>query len=111
MPTARNARGVDVIAYSQDAARKVAIQVKALSERAAVPLSTSLNGLFGDYVVVCRKVQKDEPECFVLTPAEVRERAHEEKSRKDGKASFWLEPKDYEEKQFEEAWTRIGSGL
>ena len=42
MPTARNARGVDIIAYSQDATRKLAIQVKALSKRHPVPLGTSL---------------------------------------------------------------------
>jgi hypothetical protein len=33
MPTARNARGVDVIAYSRDASRVVGVQVKALSKR------------------------------------------------------------------------------
>lgn len=33
MPTARNARGVDIIAYSRDASRFVGVQVKALSKR------------------------------------------------------------------------------
>lgn len=36
MPTARNARGVDLIAYSEDASRFIGVQVKALSKRASV---------------------------------------------------------------------------
>ncbi|MGE0013944.1 MAG: hypothetical protein AB7S62_17135 [Azoarcus sp.] len=41
MPTARNARGVDIIAYSRDASRFVGVQVKALSKRNPEPLGTS----------------------------------------------------------------------
>ncbi len=33
MPTARNARGVDIIAYNQDASRFIGVQVKSLSRR------------------------------------------------------------------------------
>ena len=36
--TSRNARGIDIVIYSQDAVRKHTIQVKALSKRAPVPL-------------------------------------------------------------------------
>jgi hypothetical protein len=110
MPTARNARGVDVIAYSQDADATRAIQVKALSKRAPVPLGGSLQGLMGDFLIVCRKVQTDTPECFILIPSEVRERAHTGVSPKDGKKSYWLQPKDYEGDAFRESWDRIGVG-
>ena len=32
MPTSRNAKGIDILIYSQDAERKYSIQVKALSK-------------------------------------------------------------------------------
>jgi hypothetical protein len=38
MPTARNARGVDVVIYNQDATRTHTLQVKTLSKRYGVPL-------------------------------------------------------------------------
>jgi hypothetical protein len=109
MPTARNARGVDLLIYSQDAARTASIQIKALSRRSPVPLGPGLERFFGDWVIVCRNVIGDRPESFVLTPAEVRERAH--RGEKEGRVSFWLQPRDYEVDQFKEAWARIGSGL
>ena len=40
MPTARNARGVDVIAYDRGATRMIALQVKTLSKRDPVPLGS-----------------------------------------------------------------------
>src|SRR5829696_9035487 len=64
MPTARNARGVDVVSYSQDAAVTLTIQVKALSRRSPVPLGGNLDHLFASFVVICRHVIQEHPECF-----------------------------------------------
>ncbi len=108
MPTARNARGVDIIAYSRDASRFVGVQVKALSKRNPVPLGTSLDKIMGDFWVIVNKVATPTPSAFVLLPSEVRERAH--RGEKDGRVSFWLQPADYEQDQFREAWERIGHG-
>jgi hypothetical protein len=108
MPTARNAKGIDVLIYSQDAKRTHTVQVKALSQRNPVPLGTKLDGLFGDFLVVCCNVALDAPECFVLTPKEVCKLAH--KGEKDGKVSYWLQPKDYAVPKFQEKWERIGKG-
>ena len=73
MPTARNARGVDIIAYSADASRFVGIQVKALSRRDRVPVGRSLDKVMGDFWIVVNKVASDAPSAFVLTPSEVKE--------------------------------------
>ena len=108
MPTARNARGIDILIYSQDATRTHTIQVKALSQRSPVPLGGKLDGLLGDFFIICRNVALDTPECFVLTPAEVRGLAH--KGEKDGKTSYWLQPKQYETLDFQDKWDRIGKG-
>jgi hypothetical protein len=107
MPTARNARGVDVLIYSRTAARKYAIQVKSLSRRAPVPLGTSIEELMGDFWVIVSGIAT-RPKAFVLLPSEVATSAH--RGEKDGRVSFWLQPKEYEQRQFEEAWDRIGDG-
>lgn len=107
MPTARNARGIDILIYSADASRKLAVQVKSLSKRAPVPLGQRLDGLMGDYWVVVHSVA-NEPKAFILLPQEVQAGAH--RGEKDGRVSFWLQPKAYCLPQFEEAWARIGRG-
>ncbi len=108
MPTTRNARGVDIIAYSREVKpRFVGIQVKALSKRNPVPLGNSLERCMGDFWVVINRVATS-PTAYVLTPAEVMERAH--RGEKEGRISFWLQPAGYDQPQFREAWGRIGPG-
>lgn len=108
MPTARNARGVDIIAYSRNASRFVGIQVKALSRRAPVPLGTSLDKIMGDFWVIVNRIASPSPSAFVLLPSEVRKGAH--RGEKDGRVSYWLQPADYEQESFREAWELIGNG-
>jgi hypothetical protein len=108
MPTARNAKGVDILIYSQDAKRKLSVQVKSLSKRDPVPFGTNLERLFADFLIICRRVVEDGPESFIITPEEIRRVVH--RGEKDGKISYWLQPKDYEDQAFLERWDRIGSG-
>ncbi len=108
MPTARNARGVDIIAYNKDCSEKVGIQVKALSKRNPVPLGTSLDKIMGDYWIIINNVA-GEPNAFILDPEEVRGLAHQ--GEKDGRVSYWLQPPAYDTDQFREAWDRIGSAI
>jgi hypothetical protein len=109
MPTSRNAKGIDVLIYSQDALRTRTIQVKALSKPNPVPLGSSLANLFGDFFIICRNAVAHQPECFVLEPAEVRALAH--RGVKHEKVSYWLQPKAYAVDKYREAWHRVGSGL
>ena len=46
MPTARNAKGVDIIAYNENADSYIGVQVKALKNKSAVPLGKSLEPVF-----------------------------------------------------------------
>lgn len=108
MPTARNARGVDIIAYSSDAMRFRGIQVKSLSKRNPVPLGPSLDKCMGDFWVIVNKVASESPQVFILTPEEVRALAH--RGEKEGRVSYWLQPASYELPQFRDAWERIGHG-
>ena len=107
MPTARNARGIDVLAYSSSASRKVAIQIKSLSKRAPVPLGLSVDDLMGDFWIVVNGVATS-PKAYILLPSEVKGLAH--RGEKEGRVSFWLQPPAYCQPQFEEAWSRIGEG-
>lgn len=107
MPTARNARGVDIIAYSRNASRFVGVQVKALSKRNPVPLGNSLDKIMGDFWIIVNKVTVS-PTAFILLPEEVRELAH--RGEKDGNVSYWLQPPSYDQPAFREAWDRIGHG-
>ena len=89
MPTSRNAKGVDIVAYSDDGSRKLTFQVKALSKRHAVSLGKNLSNWNADFLVVCRYVQKEKPECFILSPDDVKQHCHP--SGKDDKLAFWLD--------------------
>lgn len=106
MPTSRNARGVDVIAYNYDCSQIISIQVKSLSKRNPVPLGTSLDRIMGDYWVIINNLQGN-PAAYVLLPDEVKKLAH--RGEKDGNVSFWLQPASYDKDDFREAWKRIGN--
>ena len=104
MPTARNARGVDIIAYNFDCSRMISIQVKALSRKNPVPLGTSLDRVMGDFWVIVNDVVND-PKSYILFPSEVKDLAH--RGEKQGRISFWLQPSAYCIDKFYEAWNRI----
>jgi len=109
MPTARNAKGPDVLIYNEDATRKRTIQVKTVSGNTNVRLGNSAD-VFGDFVVICRQPTRNTPISFVLTAKEVHRLARHSK-KKESKVLFWIEPRDYDTDEFREKWKRIGSGL
>lgn len=108
MPTARNARGIDLLAYDTNADRYLGIQIKTLSERTSVPLGNSLAKLMGDWWIVVTKAVTGSPVSYILTPAEVRSLAA--RNEKDGRVSYWLEPSRHIAPEYREAWHRIGRG-
>jgi hypothetical protein len=103
LPTSRNAAGIDIIAYKGDATALV--QVKALSKRAPVPLGKSAENRFANFFVICTHAMSGEPVCYVLKRAEVDNLAC--RREKDGKVSYWLQPKAYDTPEFREEWSRI----
>ncbi len=109
MPTSRNARGVDIVAFSMDGRKMLTIQIKSLSKRSPVPLGTDLNKLAGDFWIIVNNLDSGDPESYILLPHEVRALAH--KGERGSKVSYWLQPKRYAVEEFKEKWERIGSGL
>jgi hypothetical protein len=118
MPTARNARGIDIVAYRPDLSKYRGIQVKSLSKRFSVPLGPSLDRVGGDYWVVVNNIAAalsdgpdaaivTHPTAYIMTPAEV---SRDAVCSGNVNKSYWLEPKDYTKVEFMEAWSRIGLG-
>lgn len=107
MPTSRNARGIDIIAYNSSGTYFIGIQVKALSKRNPVPIGTALDKIMGDFWVIVNNVLR-EPCAFVMLPSEVKKRVH--RGEKDGRISYWLQPTSYNREEYREAWGRIGRG-
>ena len=111
MPTARNARGVDVIAYNLDSGEYCGIQVKTLSCRNVVPLGNDLDKISGDFwvvVVLPKPGSSDSPTIYVLIPDEVRDLKHDT-TNKNGETYYWLKPDKY--MKFENRWDRIQEKL
>ena len=104
MPTTRNAKGVDIIAYDLTATHYIGVQVKALSKKSPVPLGNSLNKVIGDYWIIVNNLDAL-PGIFVLKPEEVISRAH--RGVKEERVSFWLQPKSYMLPEFEARWERL----
>ena len=88
MPTSRNAKGIDIVAYS-DSSRFTTIQVKSFSKPCAVPLGQSLNVNISDFWCIVYQ-KKDGIEVYVMKPEEILDRAH-----KDSKGSYWMEYKTF----------------
>lgn len=102
MPTARNAKGIDIIAYSPDGKRFLGIQVKTLSRRNPIPVGAGLDKVMGDFWIVVTKAAGPVPDVYVFTPDEIKEMAHQ------GGNTWWVEPTLYDKEKYKEAWDRIG---
>jgi len=107
LPTSRNARGVDLVIYSQDAIRTHTIQIKSLSKKDPVPLGSNLDNLIAEYLIICRKVFDEKPEIFIAKIDGIGDLIHE--GIKGGRKSYWFQPRDYED--FKDEWDMIGDGF
>jgi hypothetical protein len=107
LPTARNARGVDIIAYNHDGTHFFGIQVKALSRRNPVPIGTCLDKIMGDFWIIVNNIAT-KPNAFILLPSEIKEGVY--RGEKDSRVSYWLQSHYYDSDNFREAWDRIGYG-
>jgi hypothetical protein len=107
MPTARNARGIDIVAYNSDGSCFKGIQVKSLSKSNPVPIGGGLDKIMGDFWVIVDDVL-EKPNAFVMLPSEVKKYVH--RGERDGRVSYWLQPSSYNKEEYREAWNRIGRG-
>jgi hypothetical protein len=104
MPTARNAKGVDIVGYNTDASRKITIQLKAQSEPMDVNMRGGATEFIADYLIVAWKVASDKPEFFIMGKDEVRRQIYVGAKETD----CWLERRIYQ--SYRDRWDLIGSG-
>lgn len=71
MPTSRNAKGPDVVAYTADGSRFFTFQVKAMSKLSNINVGSSLDSLRTTWWAVIFEV-RGVPKSLVLTPNEVK---------------------------------------
>jgi hypothetical protein len=111
MPTTRNARGIDIVAYNKTGEDFKGLQVKTLSKRNPVPLGDDENKIIGDFWIIVNNIMS-EINVYVMTPAEIKKVAQKSTKDKNGnaKTSYWLQTKDYETEEFKDKWDRIGRG-
>lgn len=102
-PTARNAKGIDIVAYL-DKNKSIGSQVKTFMHKEAVCLSESLDEIVGDFWIIVNNVY-EEPKVYILTIQQVKDLAHKDKNGK----TYWLEAKDYTNKKYEENWSCLNS--
>lgn len=106
MPTARNAKGVDIVAYTPDAKKYLGFQVKTVSKRWGVPLGKNgVTNSMADYWIVVVLEGQGGPDCYILKPGEVRNGVFV-----DSKGNSWLEAKKFATLEYLEWWDRIRKG-
>jgi hypothetical protein len=114
LPTSRNARGVDIVVYHQEAKTTKTIQVKTLSNRAPVPLGKQAEHLIADYIIVC-VLTRPVPTCYVATTEEILQLEEIQKQLPNAKEKgLWAansKPlwEDFSNR-FKEKWQKIGKG-
>ena len=103
MPTSRNAKGIDILAYTPDGKKSVSIQVKTVTGRTNVPLGEGFANKTIKVDFWCIVNRGGVPAVFVMKPKEV-ELGAEQYSK-----GWWLKPKAYDSDKFREKWSRIES--
>ena len=105
MPTSRNARGIDIVAYKGNALKPVLIQVKTYLQKRPVNVGKSaLLKAFWVIVVGDHSTVPNEPyspSVFILTSKKVEKFACHDKQKK----FRWLNKKDYGD--FQNKWNTI----
>lgn len=91
MPTARNAKGVDIVGYD-DYGKAFTVQVKTLTKCNAIPLSGGANHLMADYFVVV-VLEGKWKNIYIWTRKEMSCAEISVFTGKDSKEQHWLESK------------------
>lgn len=111
MPTSRNAKGIDIVAYNQAGDEFIGVQVKTLSGRHAARFGNSRDNIMGDWwVIVSNAVSEEKPNVFIMHPERVKELACEWKL-KSGGLLYGVLASDYDNPEFADRWDLIGYGF
>lgn len=109
MPTSRNAKGIDIIAYSPDGEDYLGFQVKTLSKPVHISIGKEKEKIMGDYWIIVVLPDEKSPSCnptmYVLTKDEVIARGNN--YIKNGKKTAFLHKDKYEDERFKNRLDKI----
>ncbi len=105
LPTSRNARGIDILAYGKEGGQLITIQTKSFTgKHVAIGPFKSKNDILADfYIATCNTYNI--PITYILKKDETKSLLTEHKGK------YWLEYKDYQKSEFLEKWDKIGFGF
>jgi hypothetical protein len=104
LPTSRNAKAVDIVAYHEDDPRPVTLQVKAMSAPRNICLGPTPK-CCADYFIVCVLQSKESlPKCYVFRLDDV---ARHDDSIRLYAGKHWLQRKAFATQEYAERWDRI----
>lgn len=104
LPTSRNAKGIDILAYGKNGGTYCTVQTKGYTKVAAVGTFKKKTEVIADYYIIASYVYQT-PKIYILTKEEVKEHLTMHNN------VYWLEIKDYKKSEFLEKWDKIGFGF
>ena len=104
MPTTRNAKGADIVAYTPDQKRFLTFQVKSMSKLTNIDLGKSLDSVRSDWWIVVTNAY-DTPTALILTQEEVKQTAKVYQDR------YWAQGSQFDTELTHNAWHRIGTSF
>ncbi len=101
MPTARNAKGADIIAYTADQKYFRTFQVKAMTKLSNINLGKSLDTIDCDWWLIVVGVYEDAPTTYVMNKDQVRQTAKLYDDR------YWAQGSAFDTDETRNQWDRI----
>ena len=105
MPTARNAKGADILAYTPDQQSFRTLQVKAMSRLTNISLGKSLDTIDCDWWLIVVDVYEDAPTTYVMDRDQVKKTAKLYDDR------YWAQGSGFDSDESRNRWDRIISEL
>lgn len=104
LPTSRNAKGADIVAYTSDQSRFLTFQVKTMSKLSNIVLGNSPDSISSDWWIVVTNAYAT-PSAYILTPTELKQTA----KLYDGK--YWAQGSQFHSEVTHNTWDRIMADL
>ena len=105
LPTSRNARGIDVLAYGKHGEKFLTVQAKGYTRKAAIGPFKDKADVIADFYIVAWNVYYS-PLIYILSKDEVKSLL-----TRDSDGKYWVEHRDYDKPDFFEKWEKIGFGF
>lgn len=100
LPTSRNAKGADIVAYTSDQSRLLTFQVKTMSKLSNISVGKSLDHVRSDWWIIVTNAY-DVPSAYIMTPAELKQTV----KLYDG--TYWAQGAQLHSDVTHNAWDRI----